>query len=102
MKPCPLCGTRAIPRADGSCPACNGLGAPKAAPDAPKEAASNPMNSPTTMIAILLGATFAAFWTNRTPSGGVDSMTLVVTLSAMLGGIVVLVTMRAIAARQNR
>lgn len=102
MKPCPLCGTRAVPRADGSCPSCNGLGAPKEVPDTAKKNADNVMNSPWAMIGILIAVTAVGFWTNRTPSGGVDEMTLVVTASSLLGGIFGLVTMRAIAARQKR
>jgi len=102
MKPCPLCGTRALPRADGSCPACNGQGAPKVEPEAFKASASSPMNSPTLLVAVVLGVTFAGFWSNRTASGGVDMMTIVVTLGTVLGAVAGVVTVRAIAARVNR
>ncbi len=88
-------------RADGSCPACNGEGAPKEAPAA-KPVSSQPLNSPMLLIAIVLGVTFAGFWTNRTPSGGVDSMTIIVTLGTVLGAIAGVVTVRAFAARMNR
>ena len=102
MKPCPLCGTRAVPRADGSCPSCNGLGARKEAPSAPKASASSPVNSPMLMVAVVLGVTFAGFWTNRTPSGGIDLMTIAVTFGTVLGAVAGIVAVKAVAARQNR
>jgi hypothetical protein len=97
MKPCPLCGTRALPRADGTCPACNGEGKPKEAPQV-----EAPKSSPFPMIGPVIGVTIAAIWTNRTPSGGFDMMTLVVTVSTLLGGILGVLTLRAVHARMKR
>lgn len=54
------------------------------------------------LIAVVVGVTFAGFWTNRTPSGGVDAMTIIVTLGTIVGAIAGVVTVRAFAARMNR
>lgn len=99
MKPCPLCGTRALPRADGTCPACNGEGKREEAKAS--EASKPTTNSPLPMIGAVVGVTMAAMWTNRTPSGGFDAMTLVTTIATLAGGIVGVVTIRAIQARRG-
>lgn len=97
MKTCASCDTRVIPRSDGTCPSCHGSTDVKSetAVAAPAEAPAKSSIGKGPMIGALLGVVVAAVATKLSRSGGIDGMTILTALAALVGGAVGILGVRA-------